>query len=332
MTIRIYLTHTPRELEQYYGTRALDALRSLAPVQFNHRHIPPTPEELVEAARDCQIIISARSVPGPARVFEALPQLAAFCRVAVDISNIDVDAASRHGVLVTRATPGFDASVAEWIIGAMIDLGRGISRAAAAYWRGGSPAIQMGGQLAGATVGVIGYGFIGAYLARTALALGMRVLVNDPHAEVPAQPGLEQVPLDALLSGADYVVCLASALPETANLINADTLARMRRGAFFINAARGELVDEQALRSALDSGHLGGAALDVGRAPDQMPSASLAAHPRVVATPHIGGLTPAATEHQAMDTVRQVAALLAGQTPPYAVNAAEATRWTALQA
>ena len=101
----------------------------------------------------------------------------------------------------------------------------------------------------------------------------------------------------------------------------------MRRGAFFINAARGELVDDRALLAALDSGHLAGCALDVGRAPDQMPAPELARHPRVLATPHIGGLTQPAIEHQAMETVRQLAALLAGELPPGAVNAEHATRW-----
>jgi D-3-phosphoglycerate dehydrogenase len=100
----------------------------------------------------------------------------------------------------------------------------------------------------------------------------------------------------------------------------------MKRGAFFINLSRGELVDEAALEAALGSGHLAGAAMDVGRAPDQRPSPRLAARPDVVATPHIGGLTPQAIGHQAMDTVRQVAALARGELPDNAVNAAAAHR------
>jgi len=102
--------------------------------------------------------------------------------------------------------------------------------------------------------------------------------------------------------------------------------AAMRRGAYFINASRGELVDEAALLDALDSGAIAGCALDVGRARDQMPSPALAAHPRVIATPHIGGLTPNATEHQAMDSAGQVADILAGRMPAGALNAAQARR------
>jgi D-3-phosphoglycerate dehydrogenase len=109
--------------------------------------------------------------------------------------------------------------------------------------------------------------------------------------------------------------------------MNEVTFAMMKQGAFFINASRGNLVDEVALLQALDSGHLGGCALDVGRAPDQMPSPALARHPRVIATPHIGGLTPAAIEHQALETVDQVRDILAGRLPAKgAVNPAHASR------
>jgi D-3-phosphoglycerate dehydrogenase len=183
----------------------------------------------------------------------------------------------------------------------------------------------MGRQLRGATLGVIGYGAIGRYLADMGLALGMRVLVADPHAR-PEDPRLRHLPLAELLAAADVVVCLAVATEETENLMDAAAFARMKRGALFVNPSRGNLVDEAALRAALDSGHLAGAAIDVGRAPDQMPSPDLAAHSKVIATPHIGGLTPEAIEHQAFDTVRQVTALAEGRLPEHAVNAPAAHR------
>lgn len=321
----ILLTHSPQALANYYGDRALRCLRELGEVRLNPGDDPTTPEDLIRLARGCEIVVSSRLAAAPAAVFDALPDLVAFCRVAVDIRNIDVDAASRHGVLVTRATPGFDASVSEWILGAMIDASRHISRAAAAYWRGEPAPVIMGRELRGATVGIIGHGHIGSYLARACAALGMRVLVQDPQPQtLPA--GMRQVTLDALLAESDYVVCLAPALPETANLMGRDAYARMKRDAIFINASRGELVDEDALREALDSGAIAGCALDVGRAQDQMPTPSLAGHPRVIATPHVGGLTPQAAEHQAMDTVEQVRAILRGEAPPHAVNLASATR------
>ena len=108
--------------------------------------------------------------------------------------------------------------------------------------------------------------------------------------------------------------------------MHAAAFAAMKPSAFFINASRGNLVDDAALLQALDDGRIAGAALDVGRAPDQMPSPGLARHPRVIATPHIGGLTLPAIEHQSMETVRQVADLVAGRVPTGAVNGARAQR------
>lgn len=325
----IFLTHSPQTLENYYGQRALTLLRSCASVRLNDARHVLSLDELVAAAQGCQIIVSSRDAAAPAELFERLPELAAFCRVAVDIRNIDVDAASRHGVLVTQATPGFDTSVSEWVIGVMIDLSRGLSRAAADYWQGRTPQIAMGRELRGSTVGIVGYGFIGKRLAGMARAMNMKVLVSDPLVSIQ-EPGIEQVSFEQLLSASDYVVCLAPAGPQTVNLFDAHALRRMQPHAFFINASRGELVDEQALVDALDQALIAGCALDVGRAADQMPSPAIAAHPKIIANPHIGGLTPQASEHQAMDTVRQVQALLAGKAPQGAVNFEHASRAAAV--
>jgi D-3-phosphoglycerate dehydrogenase len=139
-------------------------------------------------------------------------------------------------------------------------------------------------------------------------------------------PGLTACELPELLRRADYLVCLAPANPQTEAMMDARAFAAMQPGAFFINASRGNLVDERALREALDNGHLAGAALDVGRAADQMPSPDLARHPRVIATPHIGGLTPPAIQHQALETVAQATAILRGAIPPGAVNGPDARR------
>ncbi|MBC7801257.1 MAG: hydroxyacid dehydrogenase, partial [Gemmatimonadaceae bacterium] len=216
------------------------------------------------------------------------------------------------------------AAVCELVLGTMIDLSRGVSDASGAYRAGLQPSVRVGRQIAGSTVGVIGYGTIGRRLVRLLLAMEARVLVADPHV-TPADDA-DLVPLPALLAASDFVVCLAVAVPETANLLNTQTFAAMKPGAFLVNASRGELLDEAALSAALDSGHLAGAALDVGLAPDQMPSPALAARPDVIATPHIGGLTVEAAEHQALETVRQVAAILGGTAPPGSLNADHASR------
>jgi D-3-phosphoglycerate dehydrogenase len=182
----------------------------------------------------------------------------------------------------------------------------------------------MGRELRGSVLGIIGYGHIGQRLGELGLALGMRLLINDPVTT-------KSIALDALLAQSDFVVCLAPALPETENLMNGARFAQMKPDGYFINASRGELVDEAALRYALDSGRIAGCALDVGRAADQMPSPQLAAHPKVVATPHVGGLTPPAAEHQAVETVAQLGELLQGRMPAGAVNPEHARRLQALR-
>ena len=188
----------------------------------------------------------------------------------------------------------------------------------------------MGRQLKGATLGIIGYGVIGGYLADLALAFGMTVLVADPYKKIVAT-GLTQAALPDLLAKSDFVVCLAIANEETENLMNAAAFAAMKPTAYFINLSRGNLVDEAALEAALAEKRIAGAALDVGRAVDQMPSPALARRADVIATPHSAGLTPDAAEHQAFDTVRQVEALLAGRVPEAAVNADAAHRLSRLR-
>jgi D-3-phosphoglycerate dehydrogenase len=322
---RIFLTHIPHMLENYYGPRAVAALRKLGELRINPTGKVLDAEALVREARGCEIIVSDRQTPGPAEVFAKAPDLVAFLRCAVDIRNIDVAAASVAGVLVTHATPGFVASVAEMAVGMMVDCARRISDSVLTYRSGTAPAAHMGRQLKGAVLGILGYGVIGEYLAELGKALGMTVLVSDPHKKV-ADPALRQTDSDTLLAESDFVVCLVVATPETENLMNAAAFARMKPTAFFLNLSRGNLVDEAALEAALDGKRIAGAALDVGRAQDQMPSLHLARRADVIATPHAAGLTPQAVEHQAFDTVEQVAALVAGRIPPGAVNTEKATR------
>jgi D-3-phosphoglycerate dehydrogenase len=326
--IRVLVTHPSDKLEQYFGARALELLRSLADVKLNPLAQELATDRLIELAADCDALIAYRQTPAPAALFSALPRLGAFLRCAVDIRTVDVPAASQHGVLVTQASPGFGPAVTEWILAAMVDLARGITGYASAYHRGELPLPEMGQQLCGATLGVIGHGVIGQRVASLGLALGMQVMVHTPES-IDESDGRRAVGLDQLLSDSDFVVCLAPANAATENLMDARAFSNMRRGSYFINASRGELVNEEDLLSALNTNHLAGCALDVGRAPDQMPSPRLARHPRVLASPHIGGLTPQATEHQAMETVVQLQSLLRGVAPRGTVNADQAFRWKA---
>jgi D-3-phosphoglycerate dehydrogenase len=322
----VLVTHPRERLATYFGEQALANLQSVARVKLNPDAHDWSTRELIKAAQDCDVLIAYRQTALDADFFSAVPGLLAAVRCAVDIRTIDVAAASREGILVTQASPGFGPAVAEWVIGVMIDLSRSISLAVAAYWQGQSVEPRMGRELRGACLGIIGYGEIGRHVARLAQAFGMRVCVYDPYVQ-PSEFAVESMGWHELLACADHLVCLAPATPETDKMINAQALSCMKPSAFFINASRGQLVDEQALLQALEQGMLAGAAMDVGCAADQMPSTELARHPRVIATPHVGGLTPQAIAHQALETVEQTRAILQGRLPNGAVNPAQATRW-----
>jgi D-3-phosphoglycerate dehydrogenase len=318
--LKILLTHSPQAMANYYGERALAGLRRVGSVKLHEGDKPLEGEALIKAAQGCDLIVSYRQSPAPAELFERLPGLIAFLRCAIDIRNIDVAAASKAGVLVTQASAGFITSVSEMVLGFLVDLSRGITRATIEYRSGRVPQAVLGRELKGSTLGVIGYGAIGREVVRLGKALGMRVLIHDPYQQV------EQVPFDTLLRESDYVVPLAVATAETENLIGKEALANMKKGAYLINVSRGNLVDEAALEAALDSGHLAGCAMDVGRAPDQMPTPQLAARKDVIATPHAAGLTRPSIEHQSMETVAQAAEIVRGKAPKGAVNAEHWTR------
>jgi D-3-phosphoglycerate dehydrogenase len=322
--LRVFLTHNPEDLDAYYG-RALPELRAIAEVTVNPLDRDLTTAELIEHAAGCQVVIAHRSTPGEAALFERSTQLLAFLRTAVDISTVDVAAASEQGVLVAHADKSFVPSTAEIALALILDLARSVSESTVDYRNGVEPPQRSGFQLRGKVAGLIGYGAIARYLAASLEALGVTVLVADPYADATAD-GFEQVLLPELLARADVVLPLAASTPETENLIDADSLAAMKPGALLVNVSRGELLDEEAVAAALDSGRLRGLGLDVGRAPDQRPSPALASRPGVVATPHLGGLTPENADAQAMSSVEQVRAIADGDVPPRSVNAEAARR------
>lgn len=319
-----FLTHNPEDLDAYYG-RALPELREVAQVVLNPFDRDLEPHEIVAAASDCDVIIAHRATPGGEGLFVELPQLLAFLRCAVDISTVDVPAASAAGVLIAHADKSFVAATAELALALMLDLARNVTESTIDYRLTGSSPQRQGRQLRGRTAGIIGYGSIGSYLARILDEMGMRVIVFDPGAAVTSR-GIEQCDLPTLLRRSDFVLPLAAATASTKKLIDAAALDLMRPGTMLVNVSRGELLDEAAVAAALDSGHLGGLAMDVGRAPDQRPSPELARRPGVIATPHLGGLTPENADAQANSSVEQVRAILAGTMPLRAVNPEQAGR------
>lgn len=324
--MRVLLTHNTEDLEAYYS-RALPELEALPGVEVTinpHDRDLSTPE-LIDAVAGHHVIIAHRSTAGERALFEQSADLVAFLRCAVDISTVDVGAASAHGILVARADKSFVPSTAEIALGLLLSVSRSIAESTVDYRAGTEPPQRPGRQLRGQTAGIVGYGAIGSYLADLLLAVGMNVVVTDPEVTVE-RPNITQADLHTLLAASDVVFPLAPALPSTANLIDTAALSVMKSGAVLINVSRGELIDEEAVAAALDAGRLGGLGMDVGRAPDQRPSPVLAARPGVVATPHLGGLTPANADAQARSSVEQVEAMIEGDMPPRAVNPHAATR------
>ncbi|MEJ8572639.1 NAD(P)-dependent oxidoreductase [Microbaculum marinum] len=322
---KILLTHSREERETRFDDVAFAALEALGDVRVNAAgHVLGT-AELAALAVGCDLIVCDRLTRVTDDFFAAAPTIAAVCRAAVDIRNIEVDAASAAGVLVTHAGPTFVAAVSELTFGMIIDLARGVTDAATTYRSGSMPTARMGVQLSGATLGVIGYGAIGREVARLGRAFGMAVLATDPHV-TPDRDDVRRVGLEDLLARSDFVVCLAISSPVTDRMIGADALARMKPTAYFLNLARGPLVDDDALKEALIRNRIAGAAIDVGNEPGQMPRMDIAALSNVIATPHVGGLTRQAAHAQAMETVGQVAEILSGRIPHGALNGVFARR------
>ena len=242
-------------------------------------------------------------------------------RAGVGVDNVDVDAATRRGIVVANAPESNIVSAAEHTIGLLFALARNIPQAHAALVGGRWERSRWGGiELAEKTLGVLGFGRIGQQVARRALGLQMHVVAYDPFvsAERFREAGVERETLEGVLERADFVTIHLPLNDETRGVIDAGTLARMKPGARLINAARGELVDEAALVVALESGHLAGAAIDVF---DEEPySGPLLAAPNIVVTPHLAASTDEAQDRAGLIVAEQVAAALDGGLVTNAVN------------
>ena len=227
-----------------------------------------------------------------AALLDAAPDLLCVGRLGVGLDNIDVQACAARGVDVYPATGANNLSVAEYVITAALVLLRRAWFANAAMLAGAWPRTACaGGELAGRTLGLVGYGAIARDTAVRARALGTEIVAHDPFVE--SAEGVEMLPLDTLLARADVVSLHVPLTDATRHLIGADALAAMKPGAILVNAARGGVVDEAALAAALEAGRLGGAALDVF---ETEPLTAEAARifegvPNLVLTPHVAGVT-----------------------------------------
>jgi D-3-phosphoglycerate dehydrogenase len=272
------------------------------------------------ADADALIVRSATKVTP--ELMEKAQRLRVVGRAGVGVDNIDLDEATRRGVLV-MSTPGGNAvSVAEHTFALLLALARQVPRLDKAMHEGKwEKSSAAGTEVRGKTLGLIGLGRIGSEVAVRAEAFDMRVLGYDPYISEAAARELqvELMPLEKLLAESDFVSLHTAVSPATQNLINATTLAQMKKGARLVNAARGELIDEAALVEALKSGHLAGAALDV-FVEEPPKSAALVGLPNVIATPHVAGSTAEAQEEVGTQVAVQVRDYLADGVIRNAVN------------
>jgi len=246
------------------------------------------------------------------------PRLSIIARAGVGVDNVDVAAATARGVRVVNAPAAATASVAELTVGILLaltrDLPERIRRTKAGEWNRS----ELGGELEGKTVGFVGYGRIAREVARRLQPFRVRTVAFDPFV-AQAVDATELVDLDTLLGRSDFVSLHAALTPENQHLMNAARLAQMRRGAYLVNVARGPLVDEAALLTALDTGHLAGAALDVFEV-EPPTNTRLLAHPKVIATPHLGASTREAQRRAGEQVVEEIGRALRGEPLQYLVN------------
>jgi D-3-phosphoglycerate dehydrogenase len=267
-----------------------------------------TKDNLIAEIADAQALIVRSATKVTAELLDKAPLLRCVGRAGVGVDNIDLEAATKRGIIV-MSTPGGNAvSVAEHTFALMLSLARQVPRLDKAIHEGRwEKSSAAGMEISGKTLGLIGLGRIGSEVAMRAEAFDMRVLGYDPYiSEAAAKEfSVELVPLDRLLAESDFVSLHTALSPATQNLINAESLSKMKKGAYIINAARGELIEEAALADALKSGHIGGAGLDV-FAVEPPKNSPLIGLPNVVATPHIAGSTTEAQEEVGTQVAVQV--------------------------
>ncbi len=248
-------------------------------------------------------------------VFAAAPQLKVVGRAGVGVDNIDLAAAKAHQVTVVNSPLATTVAVAELTLSLMLSLVRELSRADASMKAGKWLKKEFEGrELFGKTLGVIGFGRIGSAVAARAKAFEMKILAYDPlvSAEEIKKRGGEPVSLDELLAAADMITMHMPLTADSRNLLNAEALAKTKAGVYIVCAARGGVIDEEALLAALNSGHVAGAALDVFA--NEPPGATeLVAHPHVIDSPHIGAQTVEAQARAANDIADEVLNALAGK-------------------
>src|SRR4051794_26358282 len=287
------------------------------------RHVDGADRQaLLPALAEADAVLIRSATTMDAEALTAAPRLKVVARAGIGLDNVDVPAATARGVLVVNAPQSNILSAAEHAIALLLSVARRIPAAHASLSAGEWKRTAFTGvELAGKTVGVLGLGRIGVLVAQRLAAFGTTVLAYDPYvpAARAAQMGVTLLPLSDVLSRSDVVTVHLPKTPETVGLLGKEELAGMRPGAILVNAARGGLVDEEALAEAVRSGHLGGAGVDV-FASEPATSSPLFGLPNVVVTPHLGASTAEAQEKAGTAVARSVRLALQGDFVPDAVN------------
>ena len=265
--------------------------------------------ETLAAIPAANALIIRSSTTADAELLAAAPNLKVIARAGVGVDNVDLAAATRQGVVVMNTPDGNTVATAEHAFGLMLALARHIPDSEISMRSGKwDRKAFMGVELRGKTLGIIGFGRIGRAVAKRALAFEMTVITSDPYipADVAEDFGVELVDLDTLYARSDFITLHSVITDETRNMINAASLAKMKRGVRIVNAARGALVDEHALAEAIKSGHVAGAALDVYSAEPPPADHPLVGLPGVVHTPHLAASTADAQINVAIEAARLV--------------------------
>jgi D-3-phosphoglycerate dehydrogenase len=281
-------------------------------------------EALTEGGGTDALVVRSQTRVDAELLAAGAPRLSVVGVASVGTDRIDLEAATRAGVMVVNAPTGNTVAAAEHTMALMLALHRRIPAADASIRAGEWDRGRFtGAELRGKTLGIVGLGKIGKAVARRANGFEMRVLAHDPYltAEQAAEHGARLVGLLELLGRSDVISVHTPLTAQTRNLIGRGEIEAMKPGARLLNVARGGIVDEAALAESLASGHLAGAAVDVYSAEPMSPDNSLRAAPNLVLTPHLGASTAEAQDRVAVEMAEQLLEALAGVTPIYAVNA-----------
>ncbi|MHB8138877.1 MAG: phosphoglycerate dehydrogenase [Smithellaceae bacterium] len=280
------------------------------------------PDELKAIIKDYDALIVRSSTKVTGEIIEAAAKLSAIGRAGAGVDNIDIPAASKHGIVVMNTPGGNTVTTGEHAIAMMLSLARKIPQATASMKAGlWEKSKFMGNEYCNKTLGVIGLGRVGAVVADRAIGLKMNVIAHDPFIspEVAGKMGVKMVSMDELYTHSDFITVHSPLSQETRNLVNEESFAKMKKGVFLIHCARGGIVNEKALYDALKSGKVAGAAIDVFEE-EPTKNMDLIGLENVICTPHLGASTDEAQTNVAIAIAHQIAAYFATGEIKGAVN------------